>query len=292
MQEQAPLLGREAVTSRAIRFQGQLVVVARVFHLATGTGEVPVEHLGAGWLPIWHDTAGVAALFRHCDRDDYPARVRPCSRLVARRVTAGRLSPPTRLGPRGRLDDLVGQRLQHRVAREACDRAQVGVRCAPRPHLGRGTVAVTATDEPGIGPGVPQPLDHPLAHRQHVCPAEACGREDRGEQTPRAAFIQVQRPETLATIIASVAAMVLCTMSAVLSVIAIEHDGLGWTVVGRATLLHQHQSHTGEACAETLFSERESVGCEAKGAPVAGKRLRRSCKRGSWRKVCAAFASS
>jgi hypothetical protein len=40
--------------------------------------------------------------------------------------------------------------------------------------------------------------------------------------------------------------MFLCTMSAVLSVIDIEHDGLGGTVVGRDTLIHQHQSHTGE----------------------------------------------
>jgi hypothetical protein len=35
---------------------------------------------------------------------------------------------------------------------------------------------------------------------------------------------------------------------------------------------------------ETLFSKRASVGCEAKGAPVAGKRLRRRVKMGAGRK--------
>src|SRR5215510_5859029 len=89
MQEQAHLIGLEAVTGGAIRFQGQLVVFDIVFHLATGTGDWPVKHLGAGLLHIRHDTACVDALVGHFALDDYTARVRPGSRLVARRVKAG-----------------------------------------------------------------------------------------------------------------------------------------------------------------------------------------------------------
>jgi hypothetical protein len=77
--------------------------------------------LGAGVLHIRHDEARVDALFGHLDLDHHPARARPCARLIARRVKAGSLAPPTRLGPFGLLDDLVGQLLQHRVARQACD---------------------------------------------------------------------------------------------------------------------------------------------------------------------------
>jgi hypothetical protein len=75
--------------------------------------------LGAGLFHIRHDKARVDALCGHLDLDDHTARARPCSRLVARRVKAGRLAPPTRLGPLGLLDDLLSQLLQHRVAREA-----------------------------------------------------------------------------------------------------------------------------------------------------------------------------
>src|SRR5467141_4663402 len=99
MQEQAHLIGLEAVTGRAIRFQVQLVVFDLVFHVATGTVDVPVEHLGAGLLHSRHDKARVDALCGHLDLDDYTARARPCARLVARRVQAGSLSTPTRLGP-------------------------------------------------------------------------------------------------------------------------------------------------------------------------------------------------
>jgi hypothetical protein len=138
MQEPAHLIGREAVTGRALRLQGQLVVFALVFHVATGTGDVPIEPLGAGLLHIRHDKAWVDALVGHFDLEDYTARVRPCARLVARRVKAGSLSTPTRLGPLGLLDDLLGQLLQHRIAREACDIAQLGLRFEPRHPSSRG----------------------------------------------------------------------------------------------------------------------------------------------------------
>jgi len=145
-------------------------------------------------------------------------------------VQTGRLAPPARLGPRGLRNDLLRQLLHHRVAREACDRAQVGVRFDPRHHLGLGKVTVTAEDAPGGGPGVPPPLDHALAHRQHVCATEAFGLEARGAQTPREARIKVQGQETIATLIAIVVALFLGTMSAVLGIIDSEHDALGWTV--------------------------------------------------------------
>jgi hypothetical protein len=97
------------------------VVFDLVFQLATGTGDWPVEHLGAGLLHICHDKARVDALGGHLDLDDHTARARPCSRLGARRVKTGSLAPPTCLGPLGLLDDFLGQLLQPRVAREAYD---------------------------------------------------------------------------------------------------------------------------------------------------------------------------
>ena len=246
MQEQACLLGLEAVTGRTIRFQGALVIFALVFHLATGTGEVPGEHLGAGLLPIRHNKARVDALFGPLDLDDHPARARPCGRLVARRVKASSLAPPTRRGPLGLLDDFVGQLLQHRVAREACDRAQVGVRFDPRPHLGRGDVAVTTQEDQRIGPRMSKPLDHALASRQHVGAAEAFGLENRGDQPSREAFIQVAWHATITAIIALVADLFLCTMGAVCGVIDLEDDDFGWAVVGRETLISQHQRPAGQ----------------------------------------------
>lgn len=83
MQEQAHLIGLEAVTGRALRFQRQLVVFDLVFHLAPGTVDVPIEHLGAGLFHIRHDEARVDALFGPLDLDDHTARARPCARLVA-----------------------------------------------------------------------------------------------------------------------------------------------------------------------------------------------------------------
>src|SRR2546422_6958891 len=46
-------------TGRALRFQVQLMVFDLVFHLATGTVDVPIEHLGAGLFHIRHDEARV-----------------------------------------------------------------------------------------------------------------------------------------------------------------------------------------------------------------------------------------
>jgi len=48
--------------------------------------------------------------------------------------------------------------------------------------------------------------------------------------------------ETITAIIAIVADLFLCTMGAVFSVIDIEDDDLGWAVVGREKLIHQHSA--------------------------------------------------
>ena len=243
MPQHAPWLGLAAVTGRARRLQGPRVSVARVCHVATGTGEVPIEPWGAGWCHLRHHQTRGAALVGHLDLDDRTARARPWARWVAGRVQAGRLAPPARLGPPGLLEDLVGQLGQHRVAREAYAVAPVGVGFAPRPHLGRGKVTVTTTDAPGGGPRVPQPLAHPRASCQHVGTAAARGLKDRRDQTPREACMQVAWQETLATIIAIVAALCLCPMRAVRGGIDLEHHDRGWTVVGRHKLIHQYESH-------------------------------------------------
>jgi len=50
MQEQAHLIGLEAVTDVAIRFQGQLVSLLSFSMWPRAQEDVPVEHLGAGLL--------------------------------------------------------------------------------------------------------------------------------------------------------------------------------------------------------------------------------------------------
>ena len=96
MQEQAHLIGLETVTGRTLRLQGQLVVFALVFHLTTGTGDVPIEPLGAGLLHVRHDKARADTLCGHLDLYDHAARALPCARLGAGRVTACGFSPTAR----------------------------------------------------------------------------------------------------------------------------------------------------------------------------------------------------
>jgi hypothetical protein len=99
-------------------------------------------------------------------------------------------------------------------------------------------VTVTAKDAPRVGPRVPKLLDHPLEHCQHWCTAEALRLEDGGNETPQKACIQVEWQDTITPIIAIVADLFLCTMRAILGVIDVEHNDLGWTVVGRNKLIH------------------------------------------------------
>ena len=107
-------------------------------------------------------------------------------------------------------------------------------------------MAVAATDDQGVGPGVAEPLDHALQHREHLRAAEARGLEARGAQASREPLIQVERQETLPAIIAIVAGVLLLTMNAVLGVIDIEHNNRGCPGIGGDKWFQQHQRHAGE----------------------------------------------
>jgi hypothetical protein len=147
MQQQTKLIGCEAMTGRAIRFQVQFVIFDLVFRLSTSTVNLLGEHLGAGLLQIGHHKAGVDALLGDLDLDHHTTRAPPRPRLVARRVEAGDLPATVRLGPLGLLDDLLGQLLQHGVACQAGHIAHVGLLCNPLHHLRVGKVAVAAHDQ-------------------------------------------------------------------------------------------------------------------------------------------------
>jgi len=136
--------------------------------------------------------------------------------------------------------------MQNGVAGQTRHRTQLGLLVDPLHHFRRGKVAVAAKDDQGVGPGVPEPLDHALQHREPLRAAEARGLEDRGEQASREPLIQVERQETLPAIIAIVAGVLLLTMDAVLGVIDIAHDDRGCPGIGGDTLLQQHQRHAGE----------------------------------------------
>ena len=57
MQKQPELIGLEAMTGHAIRFQGEFVILDLIFRLAARTVNLLVEHLGAGVLQVRHDSA-------------------------------------------------------------------------------------------------------------------------------------------------------------------------------------------------------------------------------------------
>ena len=164
MQQHPELIGLKAMTRRAIRFEVQFVILNLVFRLAASTVDFLVEHFGAGLLHIRHDKTRVDALLGDFDLDHHAARARPCLGLVARRVKAGDLATPARIGPCGLLDRLVSQCLQDGIARQTRHIAQPRLRFDPLHHLGVGKVAIAAQEKPGVGPGVPQPLDQSLQH--------------------------------------------------------------------------------------------------------------------------------
>jgi hypothetical protein len=90
-------------------------------------------------------------------------------------VEAGDLLATAHVGPRGLLDDLLGQLLQHGVARQTSDVAHTGLRFDPLHHFRVGKVAVTANDHQGLRPRLPQALDQALQHREHLGACEALG---------------------------------------------------------------------------------------------------------------------
>ena len=69
MQKQPELIGLEAVTGRAIRFQVAFVILDLIFRLAARAVNLLLEHLGAGVLHVRHDKAGIHALVGHLDPD-------------------------------------------------------------------------------------------------------------------------------------------------------------------------------------------------------------------------------
>ena len=73
MPYQAPLIGFEAMTRRAIRLQGECVIFDLVFHLAAGTVELLIDYLSAGVLHVRHDKARVDALLGDLDLDHHSA---------------------------------------------------------------------------------------------------------------------------------------------------------------------------------------------------------------------------
>src|SRR4030095_11113123 len=137
MQKQPQLIGLEAMTRRAIRFQIPFVILNLVFRLAPRTVNALVEHLGAGLLHVRDNKAGVDTLLADFDLDDYTARARPRSGLVTRRVEAGDLAPIALIGPLSLLDDLASQGLQDGIAGQTGDITEVGLGFNPLHHLGR-----------------------------------------------------------------------------------------------------------------------------------------------------------
>jgi hypothetical protein len=129
-------------------------------------------------------------------------------------VAAEAWGPAVRLGPLGRLADLPSQLLEDGVAGQTGDITACGGRCEPLPHLGRGTVALAAKEQAGVGPGGPPPLAPALHSRPPRCAWEALGLEARREQAPREALLKRKRPKARATLRAIVAGLCLLPMDA------------------------------------------------------------------------------
>lgn len=159
MPQQAKLIGCEAMTGGAIRFHVAFVIFDVVFHLSAGTVDLLVEPLGARLLQIGNNEAGVDALVGDLDFDDDPARARPCPGLGPHLVKARDLAPIARGGSLGLLDNLASESFQDGVAGQSGDITEMGLCLDPRHDFGVGKVAVTANDQQGIGPRVPQVCD-------------------------------------------------------------------------------------------------------------------------------------
>ena len=93
MQQHPALVGRNALTRRAIRWERAVVIRARGCRLAPRSVHGLGEPLGAGLLPVRHDHTGLDAWGPACDRDDHAARAPPRAGLGTRRVEAGALAP-------------------------------------------------------------------------------------------------------------------------------------------------------------------------------------------------------
>jgi hypothetical protein len=150
MQQHLELIGRKAMTRRAIRFAVQFGILHLVFRLATSTVDFLVEHFGTGLLHIRHDKTRGDTWLGDFDLAHHAARARPRLGLVARRVKAGDLAPPAHLGSRGLLDHLACPGLQDGIARQTRHIVQPGLRFDPLHHLGVGKVAIAAKEKQGV----------------------------------------------------------------------------------------------------------------------------------------------
>jgi hypothetical protein len=207
-----------------------------------------------------------------------------CSALDLAHATARR-------GLRRRLDHRASPHLAAGVAGQPGARTPRGGRCAPLPHLGIGTGARAAQDQQGVGPGVPQPLAPPRQSREPWRAGAAFGLEHRRAQAPREALGQRKRQAASAPSIALRAGLCLVTRDGGLGGLASAHEEPWRAVIGRPTWSQppHRQTRAGRA---TWLAKRASVGGEASGAPGAGRRSRRSGKRGAARQGLAALASA
>lgn len=200
---------------------------ALVFHVAPRTGEVPLDPLGAGGLPIRHDQAGVDPLGGHGNLEDHAARTRPGPGLVPRRVEARDRAPSALRGSFGLCDPLPSPPLPHGMAGQSGPITEVGLGCAPLQHLGRGHVAGTAHQHQGVGPGVAQPLAQAVAHRQPLGTGATLGLAKGGAKAPGEALIEGQRQKAIAARLGGVPGLCLLPRGPGLGVIDLEHENLG-----------------------------------------------------------------
>jgi len=246
VQQHPALVGRNALTRRAIRWERALVIRARGCRLAPRTVHGLGEPLGAGLLPVRHDHTGLDAWGPACDRDDHAARAPPRAGLGTRRVEAGALAPSALRGPCGLRDHGARQGLQDGRAGHTGALPEGGVGLDPRHHLRGGPVAVTTQAHQGVGPRGPQPLAQALPPRQPRRAGAARGLKDRGAQAPCAARRPGPRQAARAALIALVTGLGLRAMDGGRGVIDVKDDALGWAGVRGATGLHQHACQAGE----------------------------------------------
>jgi hypothetical protein len=246
MPQQTALLGLTAMPRRASRWHGAFGLRARIGRVAARAGAWPLASLGAGLLEVGHATARVDAWRRHRTRAHHPARLRPRPGLLPGRVAARARAALARIGTCGLCDDLVSQRWQATRAGQPGHRREVGWRRAPLPHLGGGTLAVTAKEQQGVRPSLTPTRAPPWHHAAPLRRPDALGLAKRGQQATCAARIAVEGQTAIAALRARVTARLLRAMRRGLGVIAVEDDARGGPGVRGATWLHKPPRQAGE----------------------------------------------
>ena len=158
MPQQPALIGLAALTGRARRWQGAVVILARLFRLAARTVYWVGEPLRAGVLHVRHDQAGVDALVGHLDLDHHAAQARPRPGLGPCRGAARALAPLTLRSPLGLRAHLSRHLRQDASAGPTGHIPEGRWLLDPLHPLRGGTVAIAAHDQQGSGPGLASPL--------------------------------------------------------------------------------------------------------------------------------------